>query len=732
MRNNSAKFSSSVLGYFKINRLHADLKLSKDGAVWIRRHDLRPDESSRSFSEFDLKKFWLPPNEVCKAPVSLLSRDDLVFAILLFLNDFMFRTRSAKGRHDRARTQSMQCIKFFEYIWLRGYLKLSSVHQSVMIEFAEDIAVRGWIGVLNIRSRVHEISARNSECCSLTREEFSTLLATNIQGSDFGLVYGSYVSLRSEDNISILEDTPLGYSSMRHLLGSLNQLHGLADGIGLKKYPYLNSVALSRSLTSAPYRTPNIGPRDAAILLSGSFEIILCYSELIVSLLSDVASLVIDNFGRGRFELGAGIERLVIASGVDKKIIFPKQPGKNSSDGIGGNYVCALILLVMSACFVILAICNARRRDEIQHKKYGVHFGCASVMNEELGIYTAEFYIEKTLLDYSVFFINKISFRVIRLLESIQSEFYRVDRAFGRDVTVHDKRDRNLFAYRRLSELEGVGAENCWFSFNDAKRGYIARFLNFIFPDGSRFKVSAHMFRRLYGLLFMYRHELPEFQALSYQYQHDLFSSTVTYITDPGVENDLASIFNLYKVDPEIVKKSYASHCEDVQEALLGIAKERMSELVEYTLGGGDGKGGFTKFLKSVYRKYLKSVEFVDLSFGARSKMVSDRFLSRGHLPNPFRHSICVASPERHSASAHCSSPVNNALRPELASPSVCQGCPFQYLNERHIENMIADSKFLSSELERMPKDSVIAKQLEEQLENLKKIIEFHEARRAV
>ncbi len=731
MRRDKSDFSKEVVGFASEHGLHPDLELAAGGVVLIKRHDTRSDEPEAKYAIFDLKKFWLPANKVYDSPTALLSRDDLVCAILLFLNDFMFRTRSAKGRHNRARVEAKQCIKFFEYMWLHGYLKLSTVPQSLMVEFAQDIANRGWIGVLDIRSRVSHLASEGSTLSLLPRIEFSNALATNIEGSDFGLIYESYISMVESGDEPVLHAHPLGFSSMRHLLGALNHLSGISGEIGLRKYPYLNSVALSTSLTSTPGRTPNMSPRDAAILFSGSFEILLSLANPVIALLKEISSLVIGNFNAGRFELGSGIEHLVIGSGIDQKIIFPPKPGRNNSNGNGGNYVCALILFIMTACFVILAVCNARRRDEIQHRKFGIHYGCSKVMSEELGLYTSEFYIEKTLLDYSVFFINGISRRAICTLEAIQSEFYRVDLALGRSDAALTDRDKNLFAYRRISELEGIGKDNCWFNFSDNKRGYVARFLDYIFPGGRRLEVSAHMFRRLYGLLFMYRHELPEVQALSYQYQHDCFSATVTYITDPAVEDDLNSIFNLYGVNPEIVKKAYSSHCEDLQESLLGIARERMAELVEFTLGGVEGRGGFTKFLKSVYRKYLNSVEFVNLTPGEQAEIVSDRFLTRGHLPNPFRHSICVASPTKHSASARCSSPDKKLLRPELASPSVCHGCPFQYLNERHIANMIEDREFLSSELENAPEASTIALQLGEQLVNLNKIIDFHERSRA-
>jgi hypothetical protein len=724
MSKQSADFSVYVIEQIERLGLHPDLKLDAGGVVKIKRHDTRVDEPHKDFAVFDLKIFWLPPNDVYDLPTSLLSRDDLTCAVILFLNDFMFRTRSSKGRHDRARVQARQCIKFFEYFWMMNYLQLSSVPHDFMRTFAEVISQIGWIGILSIEARIDRVVSQSTGSI-LSKSEFGCALSTNIDGADFGLIFQHYNSRFSEGDCLELIMKPLGYSSMRHLLGALNNLHGLAGGIGLKQYPYLNILALCRALTSIPLRTPNIGPKDAASLFAGSFEIILSLADGLVLLLGNISKSVIKNFKLGRFELGSEIEKIVLESGMDK-LIPPNKIGKGNNVNVGGNYVCGLILLLMNACFVVLAVCNARRRDEIQHKKFGVHYGCATVMSEELDLYVAEFYIEKTLLDYSVFFINGISYRAIKVLELIQDQFTKVDRALGREAEIISDREKNLFCYRRLGEREGIGQEPCWFIFSDSRRGYVAQFFDYIFPEGHSLEVSAHMFRRLYGLLFMYRHELPEVQALSYQYQHDCFTATVTYITDPAVEGELNSIFNLYGVNPATVRKAYTEHCEDLEESLLDVAKDRMAELVEYTLSGGNGRGGFTKFLKTVYRKYLNSVEFVNLTSNEQAKVVSDRFLSRGHLPNPFRHSLCVASPSRHSTSARCSSPVTKILRPELASPTVCHGCPFQYLNEYHIQNMVKDHVFLLSELDRAQKGSAIAQHLIREIANLDRIIQYH------
>jgi hypothetical protein len=728
MNRQSTDFSVYVIEQIGRLGLHSDLKLHSDGVIKIRRHDIRVDEPHKDFAVFDLKLFWLPPNDVYDLPTSLLSRDDLTCAVILFLNDFMFRTRASKGRHDRARVQARQCIKFFEYFWIMNYLQLSSVSHNFMHTFAESISQVGWIGILNIEARVDSVISQFPGSI-LSKHEFASALSTNIDGSDFGLIFQHYISRFSEGNRLELIKQPLGYSSMRHLLGAMNNLHGLAGGIGLKQYPFLNSLALCRALTSTPLRTPNVGPKDAASLFAGSFDIILSLADRLVLLLENISNSVIENFKFGRFELGSEIEKIVFESGISK-LIPPGKIGKGNNISLGGNYVCGLILLLMSACFVVLAVCNARRRDEIQHRKYGVHHGCATVMNDELGLYVSEFYIEKTLLDYSVFFINSISYRAIKVLELIQDQFAKVDRALGREAEIVSDRERNLFSYRRLGEREGIGQELCWFSFSDTRRGYVARFFDYIFPEGHSLEVSAHMFRRLYGLLFMYRHELPEVQALSYQYQHDCFTATVTYITDPAVEGDLNSIFNLYGVNPATVRKAYTEHCEDLEGSLLDIAKDRMAELVEYTLSGGNGRGGFTKFLKAVYRKYLNLVEFVNLASNEQAKLVSDRFLSRGHLPNPFRHSLCVASPSRYSSSAHCSSPVTKTLRPELASPTVCHGCPFQYLNEYHIQNMVQDHALLLSELDRAQEGSATAQHLIREIANLDRIIQFHSERK--
>lgn len=732
MKISKPRFSDRVRIFFSQMIHHPDLELGDFGILKIRRSDVRADEmATREFSEFDFSKFTLPPNSAYLETTDILERDDLICTTLLVVNNFMYGVSSAKNRHDRARSQIKVCIRFFEYIWMRDFHRLQDIDRNITKKFAEDITKEGWIGALCIASRVKRLhlSGRLNECIatsSTSRADLQRMLGTNIEGSDFGLIYQHATRICAKSSLTEVQDVaydmmtaPIGFSTLRQVLSCINKLHDAGETHGLNFLPYPNAFKLARALSPAGGRTKNIGPDSAAKIFSGSFKLLFEEADETVRLASQIADSVIKNSKLSKFSLGCEIPK------ISSKFNLSALPTKRY---INGDHVRAQILLVMSACFVILAVCNARRRDEIQHRKFGLYYGCATIVNQELDLYASEFYIQKTILDYSIFYINKISFKAIKTLEQLQEVYDRVDEALGRSRTGLPRRERSLFSYRRLSEFEGIGAEYCWFNFDSRARGYVRDFLNHLFPEGHSIDISAHMFRRLYGLLFMYRHEIPDVQALSFQYAHDRLSSTFTYITDPEVESDLTSIFSLYGSNTEVVDKAYKLHCEDMQETLREVSRERIKELVSYVVDEKECSGGFTKFLRNVYKRYMKMADFQQLTAHEKCDVLARRVIERGHLPNPFRHSICVASTTRGNRAAKCRSS-DGMLSPELSSPKMCNGCAYQYMSQAHIANMQEDAVILSTTIDEQSPGSISRQRYQRELDNLLEILKYHSNR---
>lgn len=736
-------FSLHVKNAFEGFPLHDDLAVLAPGIIGVKRWDVRADEEWRLYDKYVFSDYWLPANSLYPAPQCLLDRDEFVVAGIYLIDAYLKRSASKKTGALRVRWQFKAFVKFLEYIWINDIYSLKDVSRELTDELAIQLSEEGWINALGIKGRVadyyYDLVGKYGEnharevASGMRGESIRRSLSTNLESKEIGksIRYLNEFAFWESENEGLREeilpsgkDVKFGSSMLRQTLGAINRLFHLPRGYGLPIYPYESVNDLARRLSGNSGRTKNVSPSTAAKLFTASFEIVYGVSEDILRLLSEVCDAVIDNHAEERDVLGYNLKDLVADSKYAESIYQKTGIRLDNLDSVlelRGLRSC--IQLLMCACFLIIAVCNARRRDEVEHRKFGLHRSCAKVINEELGIYFSVFYIEKSIQGYHGFYINKSTYKCIRILERMQNAYRRVDLALGRDVNPVPPLEQSLFSYRRLSRIEGVGKKNCWFSFSDVHRTYVKHFLRFALKGDQVPDISAHMFRRLYGLIFMYRHEIPELQALSYQYMHDSLSSTLIYVTDAHVKSDLESIGYLYG-DASARIEVHDSHVSDIESDLREIGRERIEEIVSCVLTGVDGAGGFSKFLKIAYRRYQKSVEFKDLSLADGSEYIASKVVGRGHFPRPYRHSICMAGSVRSSSLANCSAKKKGeGIHPELACPSVCSGCPFQYMNRRHLDNLIHDHEIMEKELKSLLPGSVQYDNLQRDLVYLNEII---------
>ncbi|WP_156226481.1 hypothetical protein, partial [Herbaspirillum chlorophenolicum] len=146
-----------------------------------------------------------------------------------------------------------------------------------------------------------------------------------------------------------------------------------------------------------------------------------------------------------------------------------------------GSYsVREVLLTLMTGCMVLVATMNGRRRDEVSHRKFGIHVGFTSVVDEEFEIYKGLFYIEKSIQDHDSFYVNKTTREVAILLESIQKAFDDLNSYLGRPTFADmPETERSLFAYHRFSRVEGMNETRNWFVFESTRDSHSSIFLRF-------------------------------------------------------------------------------------------------------------------------------------------------------------------------------------------------------------------------------------------------------------
>ena len=143
-------------------------------------------------------------------------------------------------------------------------------------------------------------------------------------------------------------------------------------------------------------------------------------------------------------------------------------------------------------------------------------------MSAELGLFQCDFYIEKTDQDYIKFYVNEISAEATLLMKSISDVVW--SSTDGQKLPVVEKK---LFVVPRF--LLGKAAHQ-WFQYIE---GCTGQFMQWVFDGGEYSSINAHMFRRAYAVVYMYRFENPTLLALSWQLRHKDLGLTCHYFMDP-------------------------------------------------------------------------------------------------------------------------------------------------------------------------------------------------------
>ena len=373
---------------------------------------------------------------------------------------------------------------------------------------------------------------------------------------------------------------------------------------------------------------------------------------------------------------------------------------------------------------------NARRRDEITHRKFGLHIGCIRSEDEELGVFKGTFYIEKTLQGYLDFYVNKTTKQAIKLLEEIQHVFDGANVSLGRaSVSSSPPKEQSLFGYHRFSRIDGLKADRCWYSFtSDAATGQASYFLRRALGANFALSPHPHMFRRLYALVFIYQYENASLQALSAQLGHDDLSATEIYVTDPAMRDEAERIEFKMDVTGSRRTRAFAAHLQALRSEIDIVRDEKLLETVLSILNGEPASGGYPRFIKRFYRRISGRIDFSQLDITAQAQAIKEIVKTRGHSPKTMRHGQCMAGSQLPAHGARCRSETGN-LEAKNASPTTCFKCPQHYLSKAYLKNLERDLETLYAASRDDKLTAFERKRAAIDSDNLQKIIEFHRGR---
>lgn len=738
-------------------RLHPELKLLDDWKLELKNLSARLDADDRIVCDFST--FWLPPNRVYLEPQRLVTQPELVAAIVLAVNNYWITADSQKTRHSRALDVISTLAKFFEYCWINDKYKPSQMTPADFAALSKSLAKGGWQNAVGLRGRL------KSYCCACTGADINKLLqsdsgisqksintvrfreaiGTNLQGREPKIYYSGLVRLRKSIEISenirplvtsVLDeapDKPPGQSMLRQIFQHVNKLYELPFGYGLSFLPYPRTVQTAKRLGRAPGRTRNIGAEEASLLFAEAFRWVYRYGPPLVRLVDEMCQSVIAAHKAGRKVLGHELNNVVAGSKHAQWLrenlpvaITAADCGRRKN---GETTVRAAVVCLLSACAFLLGTMNARRRDEVCHRKWGIHRGSARVVSEELKLYSAEFYIEKTYGDYLPFYVNQATMDSIKILESLNACFDKVDMELGfRDIEKIPARERTLFTYRRFSRIEGVGKDRCWFTF-EVRPGEAAwEFVSLALKSPAEFDLTSHMLRRAYALIFIYRYRNATLQALSQQLCHRDLNMSMVYVTDPVFVEDASSIAEKFDITREKRRIAFARELADVQMEMADVGNELLVETVLEVISGEPSAGNYGRFIKKIYARFSKHVEFEGKSIAERAKLLADKLKNRGHFPGTMPHGQCMAGSTAGAHLAKCRSAESNVVRRSEASPMTCASCAFHHTNRSYLSNLRTDLHRLATLAAEAP-GTLESRRAQKTHTNLRHVIDLQERR---
>ena len=658
-------------------------------------------------SSSDLAAFIFPPTRVHSEPVALIDSPRLLLQILHALDQWALKNGDSKSFVLGARKTLISYVKLVEVGWINEYYRLEDWTQEFCESLRASFIAGGWWSVLKIEERINaEYLRPNSDANLLSNPQ--RMISTNLslhrirrnkEGRQWKLSHPAPARVTVTDFLS----------SANTFLGPL-----LSSG-----RPFLRTQAGMRNLRIN--RSSTLRPATLAEFMAKSLQFVLAVREPLTR--------VFEELGSNSGVLGArpsrpeewepilqscqATESLNIA--VGRRIrIFPE---RNCPDTIGLYTVWDAF--VASSAYLLMFM-NARRRDEVIHRKVGLFSGHGRTVEADLALHTMDFYIEKTARQRVTLFVNELSIRIFCWLDELAKISCRLI-ARPDSGSVEDGYSIFRVGDIRTGVLRNFGAHRV------STRTSTLAHLREAAPASVR-PIEYRAMRRAYALLFYYRYSNATLASLSFQLVHFSEQRTHNYITN-NRNSDLELRDSLAEEDP-IIAAALGRDRVALGKEMAKVEIERTVEVVLDALAPGDiFVGGFAKLVKRFSARWMRDSDFSRLSAARRASAIAGSLRKRGHAPFPMSHGDCWRGSSQSGLKGRCQETADTRPRREKASPGVCNGCPFQTAQAQHTENLRVEESVLSRRLELMPKQSLQWESATRELATLRRVIEIRMCR---
>lgn len=729
---------------------------------------------AKRYREHDLREFYLPPTPFSPHPIPLSDRPELVSILERALEIYGSRLSPEKSWHEAISNATRTLCKLFEYSWLNGLYSISDWTSSDFSDLSDNLAKGGWAKALRIPERTREWAERIGREALLSTlpetrgrdrwslgEVFNQSLGTNVRSRELLSAkaeiesFLAFQSSRKEDGGGIATSTKgsnprrnvkekpnktgrsfesgMGESQLRQELGWINLIGDIIEDPPIKFVPYANAYTISKDLGRSTGRTDNLSPENIGKILVDAkwwLDKIAPHALALSNTLAD--ELVKSGAGGMGSKAQLAVLRASSARASIEKILGceilticgNKRPPHSTVNSVVGS--------VYTACFSLLAFLNARRKDELIHRRYGVSKVALTPVNRALGLFSCDFYIEKTYRAYTSFFVASLSVSAIETLEAFSDIARRIRRHFSKGDAASEPhtpdREDVLFEIPRFNEAGGSFDQPKWYTFNTD--GIARDFLQHALGKGVVVRVAPHMFRRGYALIFHYRYEIESIHALSHQLGHFDLTRVWRYVTD-AADGTKGPAARDYARGGSSSERAREADLQAIERDVRAIGADRLRELVaEVVKGGAKPNAGFQRLVLRFHQRLGRKLTYSELGAEEQAKVIADSLVARGHSSHPMPHVNCMAARGRRNRGAKCYSSKTGGISRQDAEPSLCGGCAYGSVSKGHVKTIELDLERSRARLASMPDQSTMrAKALRDSIENGNAMVKLHRTR---
>ncbi|QPK62574.1 hypothetical protein IVG45_17220 [Methylomonas sp. LL1] len=733
---------------------------------------LRVLKSDNTVNDYDFREIFFPPCKGNITPVSIASND-------LYINTLLFQIDISIGRCKEKSKDKLKVVATRIYIYVsvmtyyreRGIYRLNEIQQRDIECLAKELGKNHTYVIFGFEKRwqkaladldLHETEAPKNVIFNIDKK--GRIESLNKRYWEKRLGYGacSYYSHETKQIINeycqkrsyvfaakfqqwLERDTSrsqVSRSSFYKTLMSLNHLSQKEDGVDHLNYiPFLNALKYSyKYCKNGDDRTDNIPLSDAVYIIKRSLEIVFEYGPAFVEILKKIrqeelfVKIANSNVRKNKSFNDLLSKQIIDFLKNDKPFDILTErmqlpPIRSWADRTGKITESAaislmhLIAIIQGACCIVILFLNGRRIGEIADKSTGLRTTDLYKINEELGIFLCNFYIEKTYQDRHLFYVNRSTACAIQLL---------VDMKVALSDLMMKPNNVNLFSIcNPVPLMRSINLNLRYFNFGEINSVLsIFTLTNYLYPDGAP-DLASHMGRRFFALLYHYRYDNSDLLSLKQHLRHFTIVMTKVYITDPDfrdeAKNIAATIGN--RKDVTLVEKKLVDSLEleykKLEDEIEAVGKERLTDVITRIISGDQSGGGFPRYIRKLFRRFASDINFVNSPAEVQGQIISERLQAQGYKPNCMPHGQCNAPTKRNALNARCRDE-ENQTNTQRACASLCRECPYHYNNNGFLKNLEEDAEQLKEDMNDFMLPPMQQERARTDYENLIQIIELN------